>query len=250
MDIKGRTILLTGGSRGIGRALLGRLVAAGAGRVLIVGRDAVRLSAAAADFTGRVEPLTADLSQPAETDRLLAMIPAVAPDLSILINNAGVQALTDLIRDGGPALVPVLRAEVETNFNATIALTTGLLPLLGRQPAAMIVNVTSGLALAPKQSAPVYCATKAGIRAFTKALRQQARRNEPHLRVVEVLPPLVDTDMTTGRGRAKISAEACAAEILAGMQADRAEILVGKTKLLRLIQGISPSLADYIMRDG
>jgi uncharacterized oxidoreductase len=71
----------------------------------------------------------------------------------------------------------------------------------------MIVNVTSGLALAPKQSAPVYCAAKAGLRSFTKSLRYQERARAPHVRVVEVLPPLVDTDMTRGRGRGKMSRE-------------------------------------------
>lgn len=114
----------------------------------------------------------------------------------------------------------------------------------------MIVNVTSGLALAPKQSAPVYCAAKAGLRSFTKALRYQSEARAPRLRVVEALPPLVDTEMTRGRGRGKISAEACAAEIVSGMEVGRNSIYVGRAKLLRTIQGLSPSLADRIMRGG
>ena len=114
----------------------------------------------------------------------------------------------------------------------------------------MIVNVTSGLALAPKQSSPVYCATKAGLRSFTKALRYQAQARAPHVKVVEALPPLVDTDMTRGRGRGKISAEACAAEIVAGMEAGRETIYIGKAKILRAIQGLSPSVAERLMRHG
>jgi uncharacterized oxidoreductase len=106
------------------------------------------------------------------------------------------------------------------------------------------------LALAPKQSSPVYCAAKAGLRSFTKALRYQAQARAPHLRVVEAMPPLVDTDMTKGRGRGKISAEACAAEIVRGMEAGQETIYVGKAKLLRAIQGVSPSLADRLMRNG
>jgi uncharacterized oxidoreductase len=114
----------------------------------------------------------------------------------------------------------------------------------------MIVNVTSGLALAPKQSSPVYCASKAGLRSFTKALRYQARKRAPHLSVVEALPPLVDTGMTAGRGRGKISAERCAREIVDGMIAGKDTIYVGRSKLLRTIFAASPHLAERIMRDG
>jgi uncharacterized oxidoreductase len=136
------------------------------------------------------------------------------------------------------------------NFSSPIQLTVALVPLLLEQPEAMIVNITSGLALAPKQSSPVYCAAKAGLRSFTKALRYQAKARAQHVRIVEALPPLVDTDMTRGRGRGKISPDACAAEIIAGMEAGREAIYVGKAKLLRAIHGLSPSAADRLMRDG
>lgn len=250
MEMRGRTILVTGGGNGIGLALTNLLVGEGAARVLVVGRDRARLAAVAARHPGVVEPLQADLSCPAAVDRLVAGVTAAAPGLSVLVNNAGTQVLADLVGGDAPAHVLALRAEVEANLGAVVALTCGLLPLLLAQRQAMVVNVTSGLALAPKRSSPVYCATKAAVRAFTKGLRYQARDGGPHLRVVEALPPLVDTDMTRGRGRGKISAEACAAEILAGMRAGREEIYVGKSKLLRLVHGLSPSLADRIMRNG
>jgi uncharacterized oxidoreductase len=129
-------------------------------------------------------------------------------------------------------------------------LSAGLLPLLARQPSAAILNITSGLALAPKKSSPVYCATKAGLRSFTRALRYQCEDALPHVHVVEALPPLVDTAMTHGRGRGKISPEACAAEIVAGLKAGRREIHVGKAKLLRAVIRLSPALGYRIMRDG
>ena len=145
---------------------------------------------------------------------------------------------------------PALAQEVAVNFSSPIRLVVALLPHLLEKPAAMVVNVTSGLALAPKQSSPVYCATKAGLRSFTKALRYQAQARAPHVRIVEALPPLVDTDMTRGRGRGKMRPEACAAEIVVGMEAGRNTIYVGKAKLLRAIQGLSPFLADRLMRYG
>lgn len=146
--------------------------------------------------------------------------------------------------------MPALAQEIDLNFAGPIRLTLALMPSLLAQPSAMIVNVTSGLALAPKQSAPVYCAAKAGLRSFTKALRYQAQARAPQLRIVEALPPLVDTGMTKGRGRGKISAAACAKEIVAGVTAGQEEIFVGKAKLLRTILGVSPGLADRLMRGG
>jgi short-subunit dehydrogenase involved in D-alanine esterification of teichoic acids len=114
----------------------------------------------------------------------------------------------------------------------------------GREAA--IVNVSSGLALAPKASAPTYCASKAGLHSYTKALRYQLETSG--VRVFETLPPLVDTDMTRGRGTGKISADELAREFWSDWRANRYEMRIGKTKLLALVQRLAPALADRIMR--
>lgn len=243
-----RTVLLTGAGRGIGRPLLTELIARKVDRILIVGRDSRRLHELQA-FSPLVESFAVDLSDQSQLDDFLDHLRSVQ-DLSVLINNAGSQQPTDLMDFECDRHRSALRAEMAVNFAAPIQLAVALLPQLLQQPSAMIVNVTSGLALAPKQSAPVYCAAKAGMRSFTKSLRYQARARAPHVRVVEALPPLVDTDMTMGRGRGKMSPERCAAEIIGGMEKGKNTIYVGKAKLLRAIQGLSPSLADRIMRDG
>lgn len=249
-NLRGRTALVTGGTGGIGLALTCLLLRRGAGRVLIVGRDPARPAEVEAGLGPSVAILRADLSDPADVDRLLAEIPRLAPDLSLLVNNAGSQRLTDFSSGDPLELLPALRTEIAANFEAVVALSVGLLPLLARQPSAAILNVTSGLALAPKKSSPVYCATKAGVRSFTRALRYQCEDGLPHVRIVEALPPLVDTAMTRGRGRGKMSPEACAAEIVAGLEAGKAEIYVGKSKLLRAIMRVSPALGMKIMRNG
>lgn len=213
-------------------------------------RDAAALDALAASHPGRVEPFSADLSDRTQVVALARTLSEAAPDLGILINNAGTQMLSDLVSPNAGLLAGSLATEIDLNFTGQVVLCCELLPLLIAQPSAMLVNVTSGLALAPKQSSPVYCATKAAMRHFSTALRYQAEARAPGLRVIEALPPLVDTDMTAGRGRGKISAEACAAEILAGMAAGRSHIYVGKSKLLRAIHACSPALAMRIMRDG
>lgn len=248
--LEGRTALVTGGTSGIGLALTRLLLRRGAARILVVGRDSARLAEVEAELGPPVETLRADLSEPADVDRLLARMPGLAPDLSLVVNNAGSQRLTDFASGDPLELLPALRSEIAANFTAVVALSAGLLPLLAKQPSAAILNVTSGLALAPKKSSPVYCAAKAGLRSFTQALRYQCEDGLPHVRIVEALPPLVDTAMTRGRGRGKISPEACAAEILAGLEAGKAEIFVGKSKLLRAIVRVTPALARKIMRNG
>jgi uncharacterized oxidoreductase len=248
-SLAGRTALITGAGSGIGLALTRELVARHV-HVLAVGRDEAKLAALADALGPAVVPLRADLSDVAEVDRLIAEVPDRAPDLSLLINNAGTQLLTDFASAGAPALLPALRREIAVNFMATVALSVGLLPLLGWQRSAAVVNVTSGLALAPKTSAPVYCAAKAGVRSFTRGLRYQCEGAMPHVRVVEALPPLVDTPMTRGRGRGKISAQGCAAAILRGLEAGRHEVHVGRARLLRAIMRVSPALGYGMMRRG
>jgi uncharacterized oxidoreductase len=249
MNPAGRTILVTGASRGIGRELTGQLVALGA-HVVAVGRDADQLASLTAEHGGRVTPWPVDLADRGAVDALVDALPSRHPDLSVVVNNAGVQTLTDLLADPPDALRPVLRREIAVNLDAVIALSAGLLPHLSRLPSAAIVNVTTGLALAPKRSAPVYCATKAGVRTFTRALRYQCEDGAPHVQVTEIVLPLVDTDMTRGRGTGKISASAAATAAIDGIRRGSAEVYVGKARLLPALMRLSPSLAFRTLRDG
>lgn len=112
------------------------------------------------------------------------------------------------------------------------------------------MNVSSGLALAPKASAPVYCATKAAVRSFTKALRYQCEDAAPNVAVVEAIMALVDTDMTQGRGARKMSAHDAAAEVVRGLQRGAPEIWVGRTRLLKTLLRLAPGVAERMMRNG
>jgi uncharacterized oxidoreductase len=202
MILEGRTILVTGGTRGIGRAIVEQLLRSAPAKIIVVGRDPDRLRAMK-DMDPRIVPIACDLGDAAAVDLLAAQVRREHPDLSVLINNAGTQMLAVLVSPDAPNMVEPMRREISLNLEGVVALTLGLMPVLLRQSQAMVVNVTSGLALAPKQSSPVYCASKAGLRSFTKALRYQARARAPQLRIVEALPPLVDTDMTAGGAGAK-----------------------------------------------
>lgn len=244
-----RHVLVTGGTRGIGRAMVEQLVQGGA-HVVSTGRSAASVAQARSEMPA-VEWIACDLADPGSRDALARTLDGRV--LDVVIHNAGVQQDCDWVRDraGGAAQADAqafsVAQEIEINLLAPIELTRQLLPALVRRPGAALVFVTSALALAPKRSSPVYCATKAGLRSFAKALRGQLRAAGSTVRVIEALPPMVDTDMTRGRGKAKISAAAAARQILIGVAAGRQEIDVGATRILRAVMRLSPALGEAIM---
>ena len=178
-------------------------------------------------------------------------VTSVLGGLTVLVNNAGIQYQTLFPRDDPATIFAQLEREVAVNLTGLVKLTTLCLPTLARADEAAIVNVSSGLALVPKASAPIYCATKAALHSFSKALRYQLEDHCPSVKLFEVLPPMVDTAMTAGRGRPKdkITPEQVATETLAGMRRDRHEIPVGKTRLLGWVNRAAPRLAEKILRN-
>ncbi|WP_370335106.1 SDR family oxidoreductase [Parvularcula marina] len=248
MLLTGHKALVTGASRGIGLELARGLLKRGA-QVLALSRSGAPVKKLEEAYPGRVEFLPADLSRRDHVDALIGTLQSEQPDLSILINNAGVQYELDLFGKDQARVIEQARDEIEVNLTSIIELTTGLLPVLKAQPAAAIVNITSSLALAPKKSAPVYCATKAGLRSFTKTLRYQCEEKARHILVVDAMMGLVETDMTAGRGKNKITPERAASEVLDGLQKEKTEIAIAQAALLKVIARIAPGLAERILRN-
>lgn len=236
MDVRGKLALVTGGSDGIGREIALQLQGAGA-EVIVTGRSADKLQAMAGLGFGTI---AGDLSTPQGVD---AVVNGVAgKPLALLVNNAGVGSDYDL--DQPETLESAARC-IRTNLDAPIALCTRLLAVLRAQPEAAIVNVTSGLAIAPRAGGSVYCATKAGLRSYTQAIRHLLK--DSNVRVIEALPPVVETNMTAGRAGKKMSAHDCAAEIVHGIRTGKREVNAGMVKLLQFAHSLSPALARRIM---
>ena len=236
MDLQGKHVLLTGGSAGIGREIARQLKAKGA-KVLLTGRDPERLAAAAAEG---FEILAADLSSAAGVDALVAALSERPVD--ILVNNAG-QLVDHDFRKAEPD--PQAADDgIYANLSAPIRLITALVPRLRERPQAAIVNVTSGLAIAPAARQPVYCATKAGLRFYTLALREQLKGTR--IKVIEALPPVVDTQMNDGNPMKKMPPQECARQIVAAIEHGRDEANIGMTRALRIMESIAPALARRI----
>lgn len=242
MNWSQQRVLVTGGTRGIGRALVLDLLARGA-QVWATGKQETNVEQAAREIPA-AHWMVSDVSDLDARIRLLEL--AQHQRINMVIHNAGIQTVRDF------TVSPVHDAtshaeEIQVNLLAPIDITRDLLPHLQTQADAAMVFITSGLALAPKQSSPVYCATKAGLRSFAKSLRGQMRSRGWPVRIVEALPPIVDTDMTRGRGSRKMTAASAARQILDGIAGGVDEIYVGASRLLKVLLRLSPALAERIM---
>lgn len=247
--LTGSTALVTGATRGIGRELTTQLITAGA-HVVAIGRDPQHLTELTATHGDKITTVALDLADPDALDTFTRDLPGTHPHLTTVINNAGTQTVVDLFAHHPDTTRPTLRREIAVNLDAVITLSTSLLPHLRTQPTATIVNITSGLALAPKASAPVYCATKAAVRAFTRSLRYQCQDTAPHIRITDVILPMVDTDMTRGRGHRKITAAAAATAVITGITRGTDEIYVGQARLLPALMRLAPTVAHRALRHG
>lgn len=225
MDLRSRTVLVTGGATGIGLALASRFLAAGS-RVIACGRRERALRNAAAAHPGLVTR-ACDLAREDDRAALVEWVVAEYPTLDVLVNNAGIQRRTRL---GEAEPWAETRQEIAINLDAPIHLALALLAHL-RERGGAIVNVTSGLSFVPFVAAPVYSATKAALHSFTLSLRRQVAGTG--VRVVEIIPPAVNTDLG-GVGLHTMGAplEPFADEVMARLAAGEEEIAYGHAREL------------------
>ena len=243
MKIDNNKILITGATVGIGKALTETFLKLD-NKIIAVGRNNEKLRELE-KLDQRIIPFQCDISKQSELDKLTLFIEQEHQDLNILINNAGIQYNYNFLDE--PQLLHKIEYEINVNFLSPLKLIALLLPTLQNNKNSAIVNVSSGLAIVPKMDAPIYCGTKAGIHIFTKSLRYQL---DNKIKVFEIIPALVDTAMVAGRGKGKISPQKLVDEFIKAFKKDNYEVNIGKVKLLKIVNRISPSLADRIMKGG
>ena len=226
MNLTSNTILITGGAAGIGFELAKQLCARG-NRVIVCGRNEEALLKAQTLVPALITRVC-DITDDASRQDMVSWLNTSYPELNMVINNAGVQYRRTF---GENNALKNLEQEVSTNFTSPVRLIEELIPLLKQQPQAAIINVSSALAFVPKADVPIYCATKAALHSFTLTLRHQLRAT--HIKVVEMAPPIVDTNLGGGirsegaESQNIMSPEGFVTEALIQLESDQEEVLVG-----------------------
>ena len=243
MKLNNRTILITGATSGIGTELCRQLTSMG-NHVIATGRSQDKLDALKRQLPDATL-IHCDLTSKSDVIALAHHIEKNSLPVSILINNAAVQYTPRFI--DADFSFDAIEAEITTNFTSIAWLTSLLLPrLLSFEDGGAIVNMSSGLAYYPKTTSALYCASKAALHSLSQSLRYQLEGTG--LGVTEVLLPLVDTPMTEGRGKGKITAARAAGETIQALKANRDEVHIGKAALLPFLNRISPAFTKRILQ--
>jgi len=238
MKIEGNTVLVTGGASGIGLSIAKAFLERG-NSVIVCGRNIEKLDGVKKQHPD-IHAIQCDVSNPIEVTQMIDYLKSNFPSLNMLVNNAGIQHQYDFLTDENA--LKKIDEEIDINFRSIARLTKIVLPDFVMAPEAAIINVSSFLGIVPKSSAPIYCATKAALHAFSRALRFQLQRST--VKVFEIITPLVDTDMTRGRDNdaGKISPETLAREVIRSIEMDNYEIKPGRTKRVLFLNRVVPSL--------
>jgi uncharacterized oxidoreductase len=241
MKLTNRTVLITGGTSGIGRELARVLLRRG-NIVIVTGRDQRRLDELGRELPG-VHAFRSDAADPTAIEGLHTEVLGRFPSLDVLINNAGIMRNLKLGEDR--SLQDVTR-EITINLMGPVQVIQQFLPHLKTRPGALIVNVSSGLAFLPFPAAPVYCATKAAIHSFTQSLRVQLEGSG--VTVVELAPPGTETPLFRGeferemKGEKAMDPKVLVQRCVAGIEAGKLEIRPGVANVLKIMSRVAPGI--------
>ena len=199
MKLSNRTVLVTGGTSGIGLGIA-EAFQRSKSRVIVCGRNREKLSMVKEKFPD-ITALPCDVGDARQRKKLAAEVLRRFPDLDILVNNAGIQRYIDLKK--GYDELKSGEDEIAINFVSVVELTALFIGHLMKRPSAAVINVSSGLGFMPMLNTPIYSATKAAIHTYSLVLRQQLK--DTSVKVIEIVPPMVDTDLNKeGRDAAHI----------------------------------------------
>lgn len=244
MRFSERTVLITGGTSGIGLAMAGQLLARG-NAVVVTGRDQAKLDAACAALPG-LHAIRSDVADPDQIVSLHEQVIARFPALDVLVNNAGLMRNLDLTQPRD--LVDVTR-EIDVLLSGPVRMVQQFLPHLLSRPQALLVNVSSGLAFVPMPVSPIYSAAKAALHAYSRSLRVQLAATR--VRVVEVAPPPVETSLFRGEFAEEMAGEKAmdpavlAGKVIAAIEAGKEEVRPGVANVLKIASRVAP---DFMFR--
>jgi len=237
MKTQNNTILITGGGSGIGLETARKFSALG-NKVIIAGRNIDKLNAAAKELSN-VSVIQCDITVESELDALIKQVESSYPELNILINNSGSAYQFSLAEKSNA--YDGARKEMEINYLAPVRLTEKLLPYLKNKPESAVINITSVVAIVPWAVMPTYSASKAALQSYTRLLRLSLQKSP--VKVFEVLPPLVDTELSKNIPVDKLAPSAVADAIVKGVAENKLEIRIGYTDHFYNVNKESPEKA-------
>nr|BFD32826.1 SDR family oxidoreductase [Pigmentibacter ruber] len=211
MKLKGKSLLITGTNRGIGRALVEQALENGAKKVYATARNIENLS----HFNAKnVEKVELDINSIESIERLALKI----KDVEILINNAGVLTFGSPLK----AKIEDIEKDFQTNFFGTLNMIRAFAPSITQKPEGAIANVLSIVSLASMEGIAGYSASKAALWSLTQSLR--AELNSTGTKVFAIFPGPIDTDMSKEFSLEKTSTHEAAKNIFAGIENDIEDI--------------------------
>lgn len=240
MNITNNTILITGGTSGIGLEFAKQMIDLG-NTVLVTGRDLSKLETTKKALP-KVHIFQSDVSDPNAIYELYGKVIKQFPKINILVNNAGEMRRISL-HDHSVNLENITK-EIEINLSGPIRMVQQFLPYLKTQGNAAIVNVTSGVALIPFPISPIYGASKSGLRSYTKSLRIQLKKTS--VKVFEVVAPGAKTSLND-----KFSDEVDRKSLMEpaklvsltvqGIEKNNYEIYPGMANVLKIMSRLAPN---------
>jgi uncharacterized oxidoreductase len=243
MKIENKKTLITGGGRGIGLAFAKAFSESGA-QVILVGRNEETLQKSA-ELLDNASYIVADISNDDDVKKLVETVTKEHGGIDILVNNAGVSNYVPAIFSEDYR--EKAKQEFDINFFSTVNLINKLLPSLKESGEAAIVTVESVLAYVPSIHAVTYSASKAALHSYSRALRLQLEKDGTGIKVFEVFPPLVDTDMTAGLEVPKLSPEVVASDLLQAIADDKFSVRSGVTEGIYQAMLASPDNALLLL---
>lgn len=238
MEILNSTVIITGGSSGIGFEMCRQLIERG-NKVITCSRSLEKLTTAQKQLPDLIV-YQCDIAQETACKSFADWIIENHPEANVLINNAAIVTKTNFVEDVFAS--ENLNKEIVTNFIAPVRLIKLLYPTLIQNPHSKIINITTGLVYVPRAVYTFYNSAKAALHSFTQVLRYQLKGQ--NIQVIEVLFPVVDTPWHNGNPpKIAITPEKAVLEMLKGISSNKTEIRVSKVKLLYFIYRLAPKFA-------
>ncbi|GAA4155768.1 SDR family NAD(P)-dependent oxidoreductase [Chryseobacterium ginsenosidimutans] len=244
MKLKGKTILITGGASGIGLEAAKQFLAIGA-KVIVTGRNQVKLDAVRKSFPS-ITAIQSDAGKEADAQSLFNRVKELG-GIDILYNNAGVLVSPSNLGIPNDKHLEGAAYEMEVNYLGVIRLNNLFLDMLKSRNESAIINTTSILSMAPSLIEATYSSSKTALAFYTTSLREHLKIIGSKVKIFELIPPLVATEMTAERKDKKITSEKMVEGLINGLLKDHYTIRVGDSKIFNFINRFFPGIAFNII---